>query len=460
MIREITCREPMELFMMIKDEPHSFILESSMFHETLGRYSIVGSSPFKILKYKNDPRFLEKFRKEMNQYSSVYDDNLPFHGGAIGYISYDGGKYFEDIKSKTKDDMDIPDLYFGLYDWAFAIDHLLKKTYIVTADINAEKEKEIIVYREKQITEKNNRQINGKKINDEIDNDISLKKIQSNFTKKEYINRIEKVREYIRKGDIYQANLTQRFEGETEENGVKIYNDLRQYSPTLFGGLLNFEQIQVISNSPERFIKVTDNIIETRPIKGTRPRGASDMEDESLKEELKNSEKDKAELLMIVDLERNDLGRVSRVGSVKVPELFKIETYQNVHHLVATIRSKMAEGLDVFDVIKATFPGGSITGAPKIRAMEIIEELEPTCRNIYTGSMGYIGFDGTTDLNIAIRTIVKKGSKITFQAGGGITWDSKPEEEYQESLDKAEAIMQVLHGCLDKGENDEFKLSK
>ena len=206
--------------------------------------------------------------------------------------------------------------------------------------------------------------------------------------------------------------------------------------------------MQVISNSPERFIKVENRKIQTRPIKGTRPRGDNPEQDEFFKTELSNSEKDKAELLMIVDLERNDLGRVSEIGSVKVPELFKIEAYANVYHLVATIESEIDKDKDIYEVIKATFPGGSITGAPKIRAMEVIEELEPTRRNVYTGSIGYIGFDGLADLNIAIRTIVKKDDRITFQVGGGITWDSNPEDEYMETLHKAKSIMKTLRGYI------------
>ncbi|MGL4879165.1 anthranilate synthase component I family protein, partial [Paraclostridium dentum] len=213
---------------------------------------------------------------------------------------------------------------------------------------------------------------------------------------------------------------------------------------------LNFENYQVLSNSPERFIKCIDNTIEARPIKGTRPRGKTVEEDIRLQEELRNSEKDKAELLMIVDLERNDLGKVSKIGTVKVPELFVIEPYANVSHLVSTVTGKLKDSLSSTDIIKATFPGGSITGAPKIRAMEIIDELEPTQRNVYTGSVGYIGFNGDMDFNIAIRTLIKKDKNIFFQVGGGITWDSNPEEEYQETLDKAKSIMKAVRGYYEE----------
>ena len=199
-----------------------------------------------------------------------------------------------------------------------------------------------------------------------------------------------------------------------------------------------------------KLIKSVDKKIETRPIKGTRPRGKNREEDLRLQEELRNSEKDRAELLMIVDLERNDIGRISKIGSVKVPELFVIEPYANVNHLVATVVGELEDNKDCIDVIKATFPGGSITGAPKIRSMEIIDELEPTQRNVYTGSIGYIGFNGDMDLNIAIRTIIKQDENIYFQVGGGMTWDSNPEDEYQETLDKAQSIMKALRGYYEE----------
>ena len=264
------------------------------------------------------------------------------------------------------------------------------------------------------------------------------------------MNSVRKVQDYIKQGDIYQANLTQRFEGETTLSSYELYRDLRNISPAPFGAFLNFEDTNVLSNSPERFIKCIDKKVETRPIKGTRPRGITKEEDLRLQEELRNSEKDRAELLMIVDLERNDIGRISKIGTVKVPELFIIEPYANVNHLVSTVVGELDDNRSCMDVIKATFPGGSITGAPKIRAMEIIDELEPTQRNIYTGSIGYIGFNGDMDLNIAIRTIIKQDNNVYFQVGGGMTWDSNPEDEYQETLDKAKSIMKALRGYYEE----------
>lgn len=466
MIRKLNLYlEPIDIYSIVKDEPYSFILESSLYDENYGRYSIVSSSPFEIVEYTDDPECIEKFRMKMNKYANVFKKNkskrnnksnnynndatnnnqyiedFVFIGGAVGYLSYDLGRYIERIQEQSNKILDVPDLYFGLYDWAYVVDHKLKSVFIVTPDIDEVKEQEIIFQREKAIND-----YIPMKQDDFILERIALK---SNFTKKEYIEGVEKVRGYIRNGDIYQANLTQKFEGKTNRSAYNIYKELREVSPTIFGGMLNFEKVQIISNSPERFIKIKDGKIESRPIKGTRPRGQNEEEDSRYKDELINSEKDKAELLMIVDLVRNDLGRVSEIGSVKVPELFKLEAYANVYHLVATIESRIASSKDIYDVIKATFPGGSITGAPKIRAMEIIEELEPTRRNVYTGSVGYIGFDEKVDMNIAIRTIVKKDDNITFQVGGGITWDSNSEDEYMETLHKAKSIIKTLRGYIE-----------
>ncbi|SHK07350.1 aminodeoxychorismate synthase component I [Tepidibacter formicigenes] len=445
MIREISTKlNSFEIFTIFKDDNHSFILDSAMDENRLGRYSFISANPFKILKFKNcekDP--LEELRKELKKYKVNNDTDLPFIGGAVGYLSYDLCHYIEKLPRNAVDDVKIPDLYFGFYNWAIVIDHLENKTYIASPDINKDDENKII---ENVISRINKAQENGIDSICYEKNEFPRVKLESNFTKEKYLESVEKVRSYIRNGDIYQVNLTQRFYGKVNMTSFELYRDLRRFSPAPFGAFLNFEDVNILSNSPERFIKLVDNVIETRPIKGTRPRGKTVEEDIKLKEELKNSEKDKAELLMIVDLERNDLGRVSKIGSVKVPELFKLEEYSNVHHLVSTVVGELEENKDVIDVIKATFPGGSITGAPKIKSMEIIDELEPTQRNVYTGSVGYIGFDGMLDLNIAIRTIVKKDEDIYFQVGGGITWDSNPEDEYDETIHKAKSIMKAVRG--------------
>ena len=449
MIKEINTKlNSFEIFTIFKDDKNSFILDSAMDKQKLGRYSFISSNPFKILKYKNTKENpLDNLQRELNKYKVENNTHLPFIGGAVGYLSYDLGNYIEKLPRTAVDDTNIYDLYFGFYNWVIVIDHLENKTYIATPNLDVEKENEIIEDIEKKI---NKAEKNG------IDNicyeekEVEKIRLTSNFTKSEFENAVRKVQDYIRQGDIYQANLTQRFNGKTTLSSYELYRDLRRFSPAPFGAFLNFEDSHILSNSPERFIKCIDRKIETRPIKGTRPRGKNKEEDLKLQEELKNSEKDRAELLMIVDLERNDIGRISKIGTVKVPELFVIEPYANVNHLVATVVGDLDDNKDCIDVIKATFPGGSITGAPKIRSMEIIDELEPTQRNVYTGSIGYIGFNGDMDLNIAIRTIIKKDENVYFQVGGGMTWDSNPEDEYQETLDKAQSIMKALRGYYEE----------
>lgn len=449
MIKEINTKlSAFEIFTIFKDEKDSFILDSAMDKNKLGRYSFISSNPFKTLKYKNSKENpLDFLQNELNKYKVENNTDLPFIGGAVGYLSYDLGNYIENLPRSAKDDLNVYDLYFGLYDYVIVVDHLEEKTYIATPDLDIKKEENIILHIENKINEG---EIKGIDTICYEEKEVAPTKLTSNFTKKEFENSVEKVRQYIKSGDIYQANLTQRFSGKTTLSSYELYRDLRRVSPAPFGAYLNFDDFNILSNSPERFIKCIDRKLETRPIKGTRPRGKNKEEDLKLQEELRNSEKDRAELLMIVDLERNDIGRISKIGSVKVPELFVIEPYANVNHLVATVVGQLDDDKDAVDVIKATFPGGSITGAPKIRAMEIIDELEPTQRNVYTGSIGYIGFNGDMDLNIAIRTIVKKEDNVYFQVGGGMTWGSDPSEEYQETLDKAQSIMKALRGYYEE----------
>ena len=449
MLREIDTRlNAFEIYTIFKDEDDSFILDSAMDPKKLGRYSFISSNPFKKIKTKDSQTNpLDLLQEELKYHQGENDTHLPFVGGAVGYLSYDLGNYMEKLPQIAKDDMGVYDLYFGFYNWVVVVDHLEDKTYIATPNLDRKKEESLIDEIESRIKYSEQKGIDP--ICYESKN-IKPIKLTSNFTKQEFENAVQKVRDYIRSGDIYQANLTQRFSGQTTLSSYELYRDLRRFSPAPFGAFLNFDKFHILSNSPERFIKCIDRKLETRPIKGTRPRGKDEDEDLKLIEELVNSEKDRAELLMIVDLERNDLSRVSKVGSVKVPELFVIEPYANVNHLVSTVVGTLKDDYSVVDVIKATFPGGSITGAPKIRSMEIIEELEPTKRNVYTGSIGYIGFDGNMDLNIAIRTIVKQDENVYFQVGGGMTWGSNPSDEYQETLDKAASIMKALRGYYEE----------
>ncbi|TCO74397.1 aminodeoxychorismate synthase component I [Marinisporobacter balticus] len=441
-----------QIYSLFKDEPYSFFLDSGMDHEKLGKYSFIGFDPFLIFKSKNnridicengitstfygDP--FKKLREIFSTYAMDYKTDLPFIGGAVGYLGYDLCHHIEKLPRTAIDDINIPDCYFGLYDGVIIIDHV-KNTVSIAALGIKDREKTIIANIENIIkeTEKTGVTLSIQKKN----NPVTLK---SNFEKEDYMKAINKIKDYIKAGDIYQANMTQRFECTLEESPFELYAKLREINPAPFASFIDFGEGQIVSSSPERFIQIKENIIETRPIKGTRPRGNTHEEDMKNREELLSSEKDKAELLMIVDLERNDLGKISKTGSVKVTELFHLEAYPTVYHLVATVIGKMKDDLHIIDCIKSAFPGGSITGAPKIRAMEIIDALEPTQRNVYTGSIGYIGFNGSVDLNIVIRTILCKDKKAYFQVGGGIVWDSDANLEYEETLHKAKALIKAL----------------
>ena len=268
--------------------------------------------------------------------------------------------------------------------------------------------------------------------------------LKSNFTPEEYIKAVDRVRKYIAAGDVFQVNLSQRFEADLKIPPYELYKRLRMVNPAPFASYLNFQGVTIVSASPERFLKVEGDLVETRPIKGTRPRGKDPVEDGRLAQELTHSTKDRAENVMIVDLERNDLGRVCRYGTVNVTELAILETFPTVFHLTSTVVGRLRRGKNNIDLLKATFPGGSITGAPKVRAMEIIDEMEPTKRSVYTGSIGYLSFNEDMDINIVIRTFLTKEGKAYFNVGGGIIYDSDSETEYMETLDKAKALIRAL----------------
>ncbi len=436
MIKEIsTGLDSFELYLLFCDTPYSFFLDSGMNHENLGRFSFLGADPFMVFKSKGENISLmeknagtrcytgnpfDELQKLLEVYHQPERECLPFIGGAVGYFAYDLCHFVEKLPRRAVDDMHIPDCYMGLHDGIVVIDHLTGKTYIAALGIQ-EDSSTVIQRIESKILSRHDTRPALK-----VKKKRRVPKFTSNFTKEAYVKAIEKIREYIAAGDIYQANMTQRFECELEETPLELYAKLRQMNPAPFASYLDFGEGRIVSSSPERFIRIQDRIIETRPIKGTRPRGSTPEEDRANRKELVNSEKDRAELSMIVDLERNDLGKIAKTGTVHVSEVFVVETYATVHHLVATIMAEIREECHIIDCIKAMFPGGSITGAPKIRAMEIIDELEPTQRNVYTGSIGYIGFNGDADLNIAIRTILCKDTMACFQAGGGIEWDSDP----------------------------------
>lgn len=431
--------------------------------ERLGRYSFIGIDPFLIMQSRGNIITLNSQGERRIEHGNPFDilgklletykldcpaATIPLQGGAIGYFSYDLCHFIERLPSTTIDDLEFPESYFAFYDIIISFDNLENRAYIISTGFPKTEENERIKRAGQRIEYIKDRlyrpvlnipQVSPK--NTGITNEALLK---SNFTHKNYVKAISKARDYIIAGDIFQVNISQRFETDLTVAPFELYKRLRQINPAPFASYLNYEGITIVGASPERFLRVNGDQVETRPIKGTRPRGKNASEDETLSQQLLDSIKDRAENIMIVDLERNDLGRVCRYGSVKVTELALLETFPTVFHLTSTVVGRLRPNVSRIDLLKATFPGGSITGAPKVRSMEIIDELEPTRRSVYTGAIGYLSFSNNLDLNIVIRTILIKDGKAYFQAGGGIVYDSDPEEEYQETLDKAKALIQAL----------------
>lgn len=438
---------PFEVYSVFKDEKNSIFLDSGKDAENLGRYSFIGINPFLTVKSQSGICIIngeEKgkdcfviLKKILKQYKIENHTSLPFIAGGIGYFSYDLCRQIEELPQLANEDVDIPECYFNFYDNIIVFDNLKDEVFITALGILDKWEESI-----KKI--ENRIEAGAKIVYDNYKMKIKWDIFESNFTKEEYLDSVEKVRNYIRNGDIYITNLTQRFLCSTQKKPYEVYKILRNINPAPFAALMNLDDFSIVSSSPERFLKIKNKVVETRPIKGTRPRGQNSIEDEKNRNELINSEKDKSELLMIVDLERNDLSRVCKPNSVKVTELFKLEEHSTVYHLVSTVIGEIKDEYNCIDCTKVCFPGGSITGAPKIRSMEVIEEIEGVRRNIYTGCIGYLGFDESVDLNIVIRTILMKDNKAYFGVGGGITWESEKEAEYEETLDKAKALMIAL----------------
>jgi len=441
--------------------PFSFWLDSGMDPQKLGRYSFMGSDPFLVMKSRGDKITLLRGGMEEKRKGNPFDilgellkeytlesneAGIPFTGGAVGYFSYDLCHFIERLPAKAVDDLNLPECYLGFYDAIIAFDHQENRTYLVSTGFPKLEEKKRKQRAELRLNELRNL-VALAPPPAPIKEDKSGKslKLKANFSHKGYLEAVAKAREYICAGDIFQVNLSHRLEVELDTSPYELYRRLRAINPAPFASYFNFDGVSIVGASPERFLKVQGDRVETRPIKGTKPRGKTPSEDKALAESLLASKKDRAENIMIVDLERNDIGRVCRYGTVKVTELAILETYPTVFHLTSTVVGQLREGKTLIDLLKATFPGGSITGAPKVRAMEIIEELEPTRRSVYTGSLGYIGFNGNMDLNIVIRTIIVKDGKAYFQVGGAIVYDSQPEAEYIETLDKGKALIQALN---------------
>lgn len=464
-IRKIeTSLTSVQLFSLFKDRKHCFFLDSALVHEQLGQFSFIGFDPPITLQSKNglteihgrdDCRAIEsdpflELQLLMKQYPRHKCCDFPFIGGAVGYLGYDLCHHIEKLPRTAIDDLPVPDCFFGLYDGVIIIDHSNGTVHVASPDLlgNADAwvdEVESIIHA--SFADRSSALASSHHAG-QTNAQSSKPVLTAGSSKVDYLAAVQRIKDYIESGDIYQANLTRRFMAQYDLLPFETYLKLRHLNPAPFAAYLDFGSGHILSSSPERFVRIRNGRAQTRPIKGTRPRGKTPEEDRRHRLELINSEKDRSELLMIVDLERNDLGRVCKPGSVQVTELFELEEYATVYHLVSTIEGDLDTGVDVIDCLKAVFPGGSITGAPKIRAMEIIDELEPVQRGIYTGAIGYIGFDGQADFNIAIRTIILQQGKAFFSAGGGIVWDSDPKMEYEETIHKASALIQTLNAEL------------
>ena len=437
----------------------SFFLDSGMDPQKLGRYSFMGSDPFLVIHSRGDDITLLRDGVEEKRKGNPFDavgellktyaidgsrSPVPFTGGGVGYFSYDLCHFIEKLPKRAVDDLNLPECYLGFYDVIVAFDHQENKTYIISTGFPELDEEKRIHRAEARANELRNMvMLAPPSIISQAKAGKGLK-LKSNFSHVGYLEAVAKAREFICAGDIFQVNLSQRLEVDINIPPYELYKRLRQINTAPFANYFGFDGVSIVGASPERFLKVRGDWVETRPIKGTKPRGKTPKEDKALADSLKKSVKDRAENIMIVDLERNDIGRVCRYGTVKVTELAILETYPTVFHLTSTVVGQLREGKNVIDLLKATFPGGSITGAPKVRAMEIIDELEPTRRSVYTGSLGYLSFSGDLDLNIVIRTFIVKNGRVYFQVGGAIVYDSEPEAEYIETLDKGRALIRAL----------------
>ncbi|GAB4389797.1 MAG: aminodeoxychorismate synthase component I [Thermodesulfovibrionales bacterium] len=445
--------------------PGSFVFESGKGPDSIARYSFVGFDPcgaFRVrdglydvslagrrleVQAKNP---LNSLRTLTEGYSQRPVEGLPpFQGGAAGLLSYDLVRYFERLPVTTRDDLRVPDAHFFIFDRLLALDRREGRAWVIVcpgarrphgADwAGAYDEAEDAIFR---VIEAIASPPAG-----EVQVARGPVEIFHETDKAGYMEMVRRAKDYIAAGDIFQANLSLRVSAETGNlTPWDLYSSLRRINPSPFSGFMDFGDYHIVSSSPERLLRVRDGVAETRPIAGTRPRGKDAAEDTAMRAELLLNAKERAEHIMLIDLERNDLGRVCDYGSVEVDELMTTEDYSHVIHIVSNIRGRLAPGKDAFDAIRASFPGGTITGVPKVRCMEIIDELEPVRRGPYTGSLGYFGFSGNADFNIIIRTFAVKGGVAYVQAGAGIVADSDPEREYHEALKKAEALIRTLQG--------------
>ena len=439
-VRETLYLEPAMLAGRLRGEKNLTLLESVMRHEHLGRYSFLACNPAHTLRVENGLAHLDGVVQRIKPLDIIRHllaaskqhkivGLPPFQGGLAGYISYEFGKSLEANSKLPEFARFCPDVILHQFDTVISFDHLQERAWIVARDETEIDGLESLIMRKAGLM--------GSPV---------IENWQSNFSRDAYEKAVSKVVDYILAGDVFQANLTQCFSAVIPEafDSFALFRKLRVKNPATFAAYLDYGDVQIASSSPERLIKSDGLMVEARPIKGTRRRDQNLARDSELISELQASRKDRAENVMIVDLLRNDISRIAKLGTVRVPVLCGLESYANVHHLVSVVTGELREGTDTADLLGAIFPGGSITGAPKIRAMEIIAELEGQARGVYCGSIGYFGFNGTCDFNIAIRTALFSNGKAYVQGGGGITARSQPTAEYEESLTKVNRIMEAF----------------
>lgn len=465
-IKEVPYLEPVTVFESFREQPYSFFLDSGMDPERLGRYSLMGSDPFLVFKCKGkevavleDGTWKKKkgdlfqiLQELITRYRAASDPRIPVAAGAFGYFAYDLGRQKISLPQMSVDDLWLPDCYLGFYDCLLICDHQQRRMFLTSTGLPENGKRALIRAGERlQELEKYACTDTGKILQAGLPGhgygqkkEAEQPAIYGHFSYDSYCAAVQKVKEYISKGEILQAILSQRFSCKLRTGPWQLYLRLRKINPAPFAAYLHYPELDIVCASPERFIKVSGDKVQTRPIKGTRPRGTDALEDKRLRTELLLSDKDHAELAMITELARKELQRVCSRGSVEVQERFRLEEHPTVFHLVSTVCGRLAPGKDLVDLLRATFPAGSISGTPRLRAMEIIEELEPVKRGIYTGSIGYLGFDGNADLNVVIRTIIIKDETAYLQVGGGIINSSRPDEEYRETMAKARALLRAL----------------
>ncbi|MCD4830316.1 MAG: aminodeoxychorismate synthase component I [Anaerohalosphaeraceae bacterium] len=469
--RKISCKVELEkLSKVFAKLENSLILGGGNFASKQNTYSYFAAQPIEIFQLENsDTNHFEKIQAAINKYklTSANNSELPsgiFACGWAGYFSYDLGRAVEDVPQIAVNDLEMPFVRLCFYDKVICYDHKKEVFWLLAAEFDGASEKarekisSLETILQSSLREKTDVQFASL--------DISRKPIEKfsvNMSQDDYFDALAKIKKYIYDGDVYQINFSQRFCYDFAGAAIDLYLWQNKFNPSPFAAFIDSDDFQIVSASPELFIKTDGRKIVTRPIKGTRPRGNDADKNVRMRNELIANEKEKAELDMIIDLERNDFGRICEYGSIEVSQRRKIEDYATVMHAVADVKGVLREEINFSDLLKAVFPGGSITGAPKVSAMGIIEQLEPTQRGLYTGSIGYISLDENVCLNIAIRTIIIKGSKAFAQAGGGIVADSQPRAEWDESLDKAKALLEGIEANYlnaDSADDTDFRKQK